>query len=193
MVNSKMPIKLNLIAAACENMGIGKNNNLPWRLKTEMEYFTRLTTKTEDSEKKNIVIMGRRTWDSIPKKFKPLGKRINFVLSRSELDLKNYEDVYSFKSLEECIERLEDDEFRKLYEHVWVIGGSHIYKEAMESNNFYRLYLTKILKHFDCDTFFPELPPNLVKTSDPDVPEGKQIENDIEFVYNVYENPRISS
>ncbi|CAH1117261.1 unnamed protein product [Phaedon cochleariae] len=184
-----MIVKLNLIAAACENMGIGKNNNLPWRLKTEMEFFTRMTTKTEDINKKNVVIMGRRTWDCIPKKFKPLNNRINIVLSRSDLDLTNFTDVYGFKSLEECIERLEEEEFQKLYENVWVIGGSHIYKESMESDNFYRLYLTKILKDFDCDTFFPKLPDNLKQVSDPEVPDGIQNEKGIEFVYNVYQNP----
>lgn len=140
--------KLNLIAAACENMGIGKNNNLPWRLKqvplhfnhvivstdqhlifrTEMEYFSRMTTQTEDPNKKNIVIMGRKTWDSIPAKYKPLPNRINFVLSRSNIDLGQHKDVYLFNSLQNAVERLAADDFKNRYESVWVIGGSSIYQ-----------------------------------------------------------------
>ncbi|KAJ8955890.1 hypothetical protein NQ318_005438 [Aromia moschata] len=160
-------VKLNLIAAACENMGIGKNGTLPWRLKTEMEFFTRMTSTTKDKNKKNIVIMGRKTWDSIPPKYKPLSNRINCVLSRSDLDVKRYKDVHAFRNLEECIEKLEGNDFRDRWETVWVIGGSNIYKESMESEHFYRLYLTKILKEFDCDTFFPKMPDNLKKVSDP--------------------------
>nr|XP_023030198.1 dihydrofolate reductase [Leptinotarsa decemlineata] len=188
-----MSPKLKMISAACENMGIGKDNNLPWKLKSEMEHFRRITSKTKDPHKKNVVIMGRKTWDSIPPKYRPMRNRINFVLSRSDLDLRSYEASYSFKNLEECIKKLEDEDFKKLYENAWVIGGSRIYAEAMKSEYFYQLYLTRILKTFDCDTFFPELPDNLVKVSDPDVPEGKQIENDIEFIYNVYQNPNFSN
>ncbi|CAH0552106.1 unnamed protein product [Brassicogethes aeneus] len=183
-----MTIKLNLIAAACENMGIGKNNNLPWRLKTEMAYFTKLTSTTEDASKKNIVIMGRRTWDSIPPKFKPLNNRINLVLSRSDLNLEGYTNTYSFKSLDDAIKELEENKFKGNYEHVWVVGGSFIYKESMESKNFYRLFLTRILKTFDCDTFFPPLGDNLELISLPDIPQETQEENGIKFEYKVYQN-----
>lgn len=91
-----------------------------------MTYFTEMTKNTVDATKKNVVIMGRRTWDSIPPKFKPLSNRINFILSRSNLDVRNYEDSYAYKSLNEIINALRDGKFQ--YENVWVIGGSHIYK-----------------------------------------------------------------
>lgn len=81
--------------------------------------------------------MGRKTWDSIPPKFKPLPGRINFVLSRSLLDFSKYQDVYGFNSLEKALEKLSDNEFRKLYESVWVIGGSHIYKVSRKFNCIY--------------------------------------------------------
>ncbi|VEN44829.1 unnamed protein product [Callosobruchus maculatus] len=180
--------KLNLIAAACENMGIGHNNNLPWRLKTEMDYFTRMTSKTKHQDKKNVVIMGRKTWDSIPKKFKPLNNRINFILSRSDLVLSEYKDVYSFKSLADAINKLNEHNFKNLYENIWVIGGSHIYDECMKSEYFYRLYLTRIHKAFECDTFFPALPEGLKEVSDEDVPKEVQNEKGIDFTYHVYEN-----
>lgn len=99
--------------------------------RTEMDYFTRMTSTTADKSKKNIVIMGRKTWDSIPGKFKPLSDRINFVLSRSDLDLKKYQDVYTFKSLEQCLEKIENSELRDCFETVWIIGGSNIYKVSL--------------------------------------------------------------
>lgn len=87
-----------------------------------------MTSQTEDANKKNVVIMGRKTWDSIPAKYKPLPNRINFVLSRSNIDLGQYKDVYLFNSLQNAIDKLENDDFKKQYESVWVIGGSSIYK-----------------------------------------------------------------
>ena len=78
-------MKINLIVAACgKSMGIGLNGELPWRLKSEMKYFAETTTKTKDSDKINAVIMGRKTWESIPAKFRPLKNRLNVILSRQE-------------------------------------------------------------------------------------------------------------
>lgn len=93
-----------------------------------MAYFSKMTTMTNDPKKKNIVVMGRRTWDSIPQKYKPLPGRINVVLSRSPLDLSNYENCHSFLNFDELIDKLNEDEFKATFENVWVIGGSHIYK-----------------------------------------------------------------
>lgn len=90
---------LNNILAATENWGIGINNELPWKqlLKTDMKYFERttkrvlpsnsaLTTITPELKESNIqnaVIMGRKTWDSIPPKYQPLKDRLNIVISKS--------------------------------------------------------------------------------------------------------------
>ena len=75
-----MESKIKMIAAACEGLGIGKNGDLPWRLKEEMKYFTRMT-KTAAPGMKNAVVMGRKTYESIPKKWRPLDDRINVVLT----------------------------------------------------------------------------------------------------------------
>lgn len=72
-----------MIAACCQNNGIGIKGNLPWKLKSEMAYFTRVTSETKDQNKQNAVIMGRKSWDSIPNKFKPLPGRINVVISQT--------------------------------------------------------------------------------------------------------------
>ena len=76
-------MKFNLIVAACGNsLGIGKNGQLPWRLKEEMKHFASTTSNTKDTNKLNAVIMGRKTWESIPIRFRPLKNRVNVILSR---------------------------------------------------------------------------------------------------------------
>ena len=74
---------LNCIVAVSQNMGIGKDGNLPWPpLRNEFRYFQRMTTVSSVEGKQNLVIMGRKTWLSIPEKNRPLKDRINIVLSR---------------------------------------------------------------------------------------------------------------
>ena len=105
-VNLKM--KINLIVAACgKSLGIGLNGELPWRLKSEMKYFSETTTKTKDPSKINAVIMGRKTWESIPMKFRPLKNRYNIILSRqanyslnTEVDISFHMQLETFHALE---------------------------------------------------------------------------------------------
>ncbi|XP_011066889.1 PREDICTED: dihydrofolate reductase isoform X1 [Acromyrmex echinatior] len=177
-----MPPKLELIAAACENMGIGVNGDLPWRLKTEMAYFTRMTTNTMCKNKRNVILMGRRTWECIPEKYRPLKDRINMVLTSQLLDYGD--DAIVCKSIPHALDVISG--MQNEVERVWVIGGSNVYKSAMESPHFGRLYLTRIKKKFECDTFFPSIPNDFVLIEDPMVPQGIQEEKGIEFVYEVY-------
>jgi hypothetical protein len=81
--------RVTLIVAATTNNGIGQAGKLPWRLPREMQYFARVTTGQDGGEgKRNAVVMGRATWESIPRRFRPLPGRINFVVSRqAEYDL----------------------------------------------------------------------------------------------------------
>lgn len=178
-----MPPKLQLIAAACENMGIGVNGDLPWRLKTEMAFFTRMTTDTQDKGKKNVVLMGRRTWNCLPDKYRPLKDRINMVLTSRPKDLGD--QAIACESLSRALEVIAG--MQDQIERVWVIGGSTVYKEVMASPHFGRLYLTRIKKEFDCDTFFPTIPDDFILVQDPTVPQGTHEEKGIKFIYEVYE------
>jgi len=72
---------MNLIAAQCRGGGIGKDNALPWNIKSEYAHFLRMTRSVRDASKRNVVLMGRRTWDSIGGK--PLKDRLNVILSRN--------------------------------------------------------------------------------------------------------------
>ena len=73
----------SIIVAATSNLGIGKNNQLPWRLNGDMQTFKRITSVSPSNDCINVVIMGRKTYESIPLKFRPLSNRINIILSRN--------------------------------------------------------------------------------------------------------------
>ncbi|WAR58751.1 hypothetical protein PtB15_10B90 [Puccinia triticina] len=78
-------ISLNLIVCATKSNGIGQAGRLPWRLKEDMNFFKFVTTLAPPNHA-NVVIMGRKTWLSIPAKFRPLANRINIVVSRQHVD-----------------------------------------------------------------------------------------------------------
>jgi len=182
-------MKINLIVAACgKSLGIGKDGQLPWRLPAEMKHFARLTTNCagEKGATTNAVVMGRKTWESIPAKFRPLKNRLNVVLTRNkDFAAKDDDsDVVICGSLEAALTALKAK--GGLVETAWIIGGSSVYEEALDVCH--RVYLTKIEQEFECDVFFPELKPDLFKeVQDPKVPTQPQTEGDIAYRYLVLE------
>ncbi len=79
---TKKSIKLSMVVAMCNsNRGIGINGNIPWKLPKDMKFFAKVTSFTRNSNKMNAVIMGRLTWQSIPKQFRPLPNRLNVFKS----------------------------------------------------------------------------------------------------------------
>lgn len=175
-----------VIAAACKNNGIGYLNALPWKLKKEMDYFERMTTACPDPAHRNVVIMGRKTWSSIPPKYRPLKNRTNVVLSRTVSTIEDREAVdHIFSSLPDALEGV--SQLRNKGQ-VWVIGGQSIYEEALRLQQCKRIYLTRIKKEYECDTFFPEIDENTYKlTKDPEVPDEEQEEDGVKYDYTVYE------
>ena len=125
------------------NRGIGKDNDLMWHLPAEMRFFTATT-------KEQIVVMGRKNYDSIPEKYRPLPNRENVVLSRNA-DF-NAGDCKVFTSLSECVEHFSSETERKLF----VIGGGQIYREALAHADLTELFITYLDHAFERDTFFPE-------------------------------------
>jgi dihydrofolate reductase len=181
---SRFP-KVSCIAAVAANGGIGKNNELPWRLPREMKYFARMTKEVSSPGKQNAVVMGRKTWDSIPLKLRPLRGRINVVLSQT---LKAVDGAMLCSGLQEAIDVLTSAEYRDRVETIWIVGGSTVYKDAVSSSVCHRLYLTHINKDFDCDTFFPEFDKMVYKpVSDEQVPDDEQEENGVTYRFCVYE------
>ena len=150
-------MSVKLIVAMCKNNGIGFNNKIPWRISEDMSYFSKKTSGdyvgVNETIKKNAVIMGRNTWDSLPKKYKPLPIRFNIVLTRNPqklLTLDHHDmdkkDIGYVSSVDEAIELCygggEKGEKNIKIEHVttpqfssckcndiWIIGGSSVYQE----------------------------------------------------------------
>jgi dihydrofolate reductase len=162
----------SIVVAMDRKRGIGLKGGLPWpRLKGDMKFFREITTNpdrgvaelkhgfppgdsvvTHSQETCNAVLMGRKTWESLPASFRPLPGRINGVLSRSGADLGEEAEVWD--SLDRALEELEDLED---VSEVHVIGGGQIYAEALKHPDCAQLYITEIDAVFDCDTFFPEI------------------------------------
>jgi dihydrofolate reductase len=130
-----------------------------------LKRFKAVTTQTKDPTKQNAVIMGRKTWDSLPEKFKPLPGRLNVVLSQNP-DLKFPPHVLLFSSLGKALQELEVYQY---VENVFVIGGAQIFTQAL--NDFLPqckgLYITHLKNDFDCDVFFPSIPKGFGKQEEP--------------------------
>jgi len=153
---------MNIIVAYCKtNNGIGFNNKLPWVLKNDLKNFQLITSKTVKSYTKNLVVMGRKTWESIPNKSKPLNNRINIILTHnksSELKTKieSYKDTYVKYDFDDIIKTCElNSEYN--ISNIFIIGGETIYKKAVESNYVSKIYVTEIYNTFECDTYFPKI------------------------------------
>ena len=137
--------------------------------------------------------MGRVTWESLPEKYKPLPNRVNVIISSklNYLNNQNYgDDVMHFRCLKDAFEVLNRIKEMYKYDKIFVIGGSRVYKEALESNYCNNIYLTKIYKSFDCDRFFPKIIKNCDKINEnqfilTDVSDMKE-ENGVYFRYLTY-------
>lgn len=174
-------VPFSIIVAVDQQMGIGKNGTLPWHLPEDLKYFSKITKTVDTPGLQNAVIMGRRTWESIPAKFKPLSGRINVVLSSNEeLDLPD--GVLHFDSLDAALTALSTSD---KVDQVFVIGGAKLYAEAILHPELERIYLTRIESVFNCDTFFPDQIPEdfeIVSTTE-------TLESDsLEYSFLVLEN-----
>ncbi|KAI1338044.1 dihydrofolate reductase [Xylariaceae sp. FL0016] len=165
-----LPLELTLVVAATRNMGIGRSGTLPWTgLKKEMAYFARVTKRLPSTAKPqtqpptmNAVIMGRKTWDSIPPKFRPLKGRLNIVISRSHPDGPADADAETdgavrVSSLPQALRYLRSAQNQAQAQagKAFVIGGAQIYDAALQLPEARRILLTRVMDDFDCDTFFP--------------------------------------
>lgn len=116
-----------VVLAATREMGIGKDGKLPWRLPSDLKFFKELTTATSDPGKKNAVVMGRKTWESIPLEYRPLPGRLNVVLTRSgSTDIATAENVVICGSIPSALKFLAESTYSLSVEKVFIIGGGQI-------------------------------------------------------------------
>lgn len=145
-----MPKQIDIIVAFDQNNGIGKEGTIPWKIPADLKHFREITSTTLDSAKQNAVIMGRRTWESIPDKYRPLPNRRNIVLSLGGTDVLGATRVctffgaMSYAELDDAIER------------TFVIGGAEAYESALPYAR--RIYVTHVSGSYGCDVFFPNIP-----------------------------------
>jgi dihydrofolate reductase len=132
-------VRLSLVAAVARGGVIGRDSGIPWRLPEDMQRFRAITMG-------HPVVMGRRTWESLPDRFRPLPGRGNVVVTRNPDWSAQGADRAS--SIEDALRLLEDEP------QVFVIGGGEIYAAALPHAD--ELVLTEIEAEIEGDTYFPE-------------------------------------
>ena len=159
---------MNIIVAYCkQNNGIGFENKIPWLLKNDLKNFQQITSKTFKDYTKNMVVMGRKTWESIPDKHKPLKNRINVVLTRNKdiklkYNIESYKDTHVKYDFNEILEVVKLNKNFNI-SNIFIIGGETLYKMALESKEVSKIYVTEVYNDFECDTFFPKIDENEFK------------------------------
>lgn len=134
-----------LIAAVANNGVIGRDNDLIWHIREDMKFFKATTVG-------HIILMGRKNFESIPEKFRPLPDRLNCILTRNpSYQATNCELV---GSIEEWIEKYKDDVRKSI-----IIGGGQVYQEAMDKDLVDELLITHVHASPEGDTFFPNIDP----------------------------------
>lgn len=144
-------IRISAIAAMDEGRVIGRENQLPWHIKEDMHRFKKLTSG-------HAVLMGRKTFESLPPSYKPLPHRKNIVVSRDaelrESISESYADVEVWGSVVECIKAYQTGRSTLPTNLLWIIGGEQIYRETLKFWD--ELYLTLVHSKHEGDAFFPE-------------------------------------
>ncbi|MGA2130113.1 MAG: dihydrofolate reductase [Candidatus Pacearchaeota archaeon] len=130
--------ELIIIVAASLNDVIGKDGNTPWDIPEDRQHFKNLTLN-------HPVIMGRKTYESIPPRFRPLPQRKNIVLSSS---LEEIPEIYIARSMKEAIELVDGQD-------AYVMGGAQVYREFFNITS--RIELTRVERKYEGDAFFPRI------------------------------------
>lgn len=138
---------VGLVWAQTSTGVIGREGSMPWHLPEDLRHFTRLTTG-------HPVIMGRKTWESFPAKYRPLPNRTNIVITRQEgwADTPAADGAVAAPSLNDA---LLESQFAPGQELVWIIGGGNIYAQSLDVADF--AVITTIDTTAEGDTFAPEL------------------------------------
>jgi len=159
-------MSINIIAAISKNFVIGKKNGLPWNIPKDLKYFKKLTNGRD-----NAVLMGRKTWDSLPRK--PLPNRGNIVITQKNV-FRILTSVYNNllepspftqendriiePSVYNNIENIDLKQLQKIHPNIWICGGQSIYEYYINKPYIDHLYLTEIDTYVEGDIYFPKIP-----------------------------------
>lgn len=147
---------IGIILASTTSGGIGFKNSLPWHIPEELKKFKEITSKVNNINKKNCVIMGKNTWYSIPKA--PLKNRINIVISNNEYEklkreINNDDDVIVVNKFQDAISFVNRND---IIESAFIIGGSQLYNECLSKHigKIKYVYMSLIFdSNYICDSF----------------------------------------
>lgn len=170
------PSHFSIIVATDVGNGIGVKNRLPWSIRSDLEFFKTMTSWAPP-EKYNVVIMGRNTYESLPKSVRPLPGRMNVVITQN----RNYpsHNISCFPSLEQALSHISLD---RTVHRVFVIGGTQLYQSALLHHKLDSIYLTRVITTTECDCFFPEIPSQFRVTQQTgiiNVPEGYSVQFEV--------------
>jgi dihydrofolate reductase len=158
---------ISIIVAVSEDLGIGKDNELLWHISEDLKRFKRLTSG-------NTVIMGKKTWESLPKR--PLSGRKNIVLTDNPNEI--IEGSVTVYSIVDALSKCEKSE------EIFIIGGGSIYRQFMPLAD--RLYITHVHKKAEADIYFPVIDPEIWVVAENEEFNSGEPDN-IPYTYTIYE------
>jgi len=141
--------KIFAIVAMDQNRVIGKDNAIPWHIPEDMQHFKELTSG-------HAVLMGRKTFESLPKRFKPLPNRKNLVISSNPKFALEFPEVQVWSSPQQCIDAFKAGKIEG--EKLWIIGGAQIYAATLDSWD--EVYLTQLHGIYAGDAYLPKFEMN---------------------------------
>ena len=172
-------MKIMMIVAMDEQGFIGQDEELPWRISSDLKRFKKLTV----ADGFNAVVMGRKTWDSLPKKFRPLPERLNIVMSR---DTKWSDEgaemaLYPGRAIEIA--------YANGCDEIWIIGGSQIYELYLDRID--EIHLTRVHTRNSGNINFPDI--NLSEWEEEIIEKSsKDGKNEYETTYSILKKSRIT-
>jgi len=158
---------ISIIVAVSEDLGIGKDNELLWHISGDLKRFKKLTTG-------NTVIMGKKTWESLPRR--PLPGRKNIVITDNAQE--KFENAVTAYSIDDAISKCGPDE------EVFIIGGGSIYRQFMQRAD--RLFITHVHKKAPADIYFPEIDLNVWEITEKEEYKANET-NNIPYTNTIYE------
>jgi dihydrofolate reductase len=157
---------ISIIVAVSEDWGIGKDNELLWHISEDLKRFKRLTSG-------NTVIMGKKTWESLPRK--PLPGRKNIVLTDNPKE--SIENSVTAYSIDDALSKCRQDE------EIFIIGGGSVYRQFMPLAD--RLFITHVHKKASADVYFPEIDSEIWEIAEEKEFRSNEI-NSIPYTYRIY-------
>tara|TARA_B110001450_G_scaffold25356_1_gene22356 strand:+ start:7720 stop:8283 length:564 start_codon:yes stop_codon:yes gene_type:complete len=138
---------VSLILACTFEGGIGLNNTIPWYIKSDLIKFKNITTETDDNLKENAIIMGSKTYDSLP--YKKLKNRINIVLTNNNKKYLDNDNIIKFNEIDEALKYCNNN---KLIEKIYIIGGAKIYNIFLDKYKIDYIFLTLLKDKYLCNS-----------------------------------------